>query len=371
MAGDAGISQLLRFRAGAMTGVAGEIFMAALQREIRLCPMIEAPERPAVRVMTVGARGPQRPLVRIFRQVAIGAADTGIFIGGSHVTGFAWRADVQAQQRKAAHVMIKPHLVGPGRLTVTGGAGRAQLSLVRVGVTMTTGARGLQPDFLGVLLVAIGADRLLMAAAQRKLGILVVVEADGFPGDLAVAVAADGTVGSLMHVVCLVTIDAAARQLGALHGRRMAQRAHKRPMTAAQGKIGLGVIEFGRLPGGGAVALIAVAAKDALVNVAESMAGNAGQRRFLVTRAGMAGAALNFCMRARQREFRLGVIKGRLAPSFRGVAADAVLAQVPFVNVPVFMAIDASIRGIAELATGRMTSGADGRGVGPGELEIG
>lgn len=46
------------------------------------------------------------------------------------------------------------------------------------------------------------------------------------------------------------------------------------------------------------------------------MTRNAGHRRFLVTLAGMASDALNFCVRAGQGKFCLGVIKGGTAPGF-------------------------------------------------------
>lgn len=151
---------------------------------------------------------------------------------------------------------------------MTGGAGGSQLLLVRIGLAMAAGASGLQFNLFGVFFVARFAGYFLMAAAQWKFGILVVIKVHVLPGNLAMTVAATGTVRPLVHVIGLVAIDAAAGQLRAFHDRRMAERASKRAMAAAQGKIGCCMIEFDCLPSGGHVALIAFAAKDAMMDIA-------------------------------------------------------------------------------------------------------
>ena len=98
---------------------------------------------------------------------------------------------------------------------------------------MAAGAGGLQFDLFGVSFVARLAGRFLMAAAQRKFGVLVMIEANGFPQNLAMTVVATGAVYPFMHVTGLVAINTGGPELGRLHGRRMAQRARQRAMPAA------------------------------------------------------------------------------------------------------------------------------------------
>lgn len=102
MAGDAGKRKFLRLRALAMTSLADEVFVAALQCKICLCSMIELPKRPAIGVMAFGAGRSQRSLVRVVRQMTIGAASAGVLEGNGHMTGFARRACMKSQQWKAA-----------------------------------------------------------------------------------------------------------------------------------------------------------------------------------------------------------------------------------------------------------------------------
>lgn len=128
---------------GGRGGVAGNAFqsgMGAAQDEARLVIMIEAPKRPAVRVVTTIAVCSERVLVESIL-VALGAGGRRIAISRRMMALLTRHGGVQADQRELRHVMIERDLLTPALLVVAGLTILAELAFVRILAPVTRIAR--------------------------------------------------------------------------------------------------------------------------------------------------------------------------------------------------------------------------------------
>lgn len=161
----------------AMTGLAAESFMGAIQGVIGLRRVIETPEGPAVRVVTQPAFRSEPLFVGITFFVTLGTFERGSLEGGGEMAFFAGHDRMLADKRELRQIMVKEYFFGPAAGIVTAFALVAQASLVNVVALVAPVAGHAQLVFDDGTLVACFARKLGVAIAKRKARVLVVVEA--------------------------------------------------------------------------------------------------------------------------------------------------------------------------------------------------
>lgn len=199
---------------------------------------------------------------------------TGDALGGSspeRPTDMALLAgdrNVQAHQREMRHAMIEIDLVPPARLDMAGpaiGAHGAPVDVIgRVaGLAITS-----QSCVTGVDFVAGIAFNLLVATAERKLGLAFMVELRALPAGLVMAACAVGAESAVMRVIGAMTSHAVLRDTFFHHAASMARitrhfcvRAHKSEVPYPL------MIESRVLPRRGTVARLTVRTPAAPVNI--------------------------------------------------------------------------------------------------------
>ena len=107
MAGEASRIQLDSVGGLLVAAGADELRVRTAQCEAGLPGVIELPYRPAVRGVAAGAFLAQSSLVNIIARVAVDASLAHVFEFRGRVTLLARDSDVQAQQGKAAQVVIE------------------------------------------------------------------------------------------------------------------------------------------------------------------------------------------------------------------------------------------------------------------------
>ncbi len=122
---------LVRDGLGAVAGVAIQVLMGSRQREIGLLVVVEAPEHPAIRVMAaVALRAELAGVMLVF--VAGNACRWRIAECLGAMAFLARHRGMQADQRKARHVMIERDLLAPLHFVVAGLAPGTELPFVRI-----------------------------------------------------------------------------------------------------------------------------------------------------------------------------------------------------------------------------------------------
>src|SRR5258706_29045 len=150
------------------------------------------------------------------------------------VAFLALRILVLAQQREVGLVVVEQRLL-PIDFAVTGLALLTQRALVLVVLLVTGNTFGLQLVLVQVAVVAVVALRGLVFAAQRVIGVAVVIKDDLFPLDFIVAVRALGTIASFVLVILLMAVVA---------GRRRVAKFFLRVMTGFAFGLGVRALEF-------------------------------------------------------------------------------------------------------------------------------
>lgn len=159
----------------AVTGMAMRFRMGVTQFESGFV-VIELPDQPVVRVVTVGTVPAECLAVCVIVGMAVDTFDAGIAKYRTQVTGFATDRRVLPDQRKFSQVMIETHVHLPADFVMAAGAIGALFLCVAVVELVTAVTIGI--DFLGF-----GADCMAgragevgMGAVEREIGICIVIE---------------------------------------------------------------------------------------------------------------------------------------------------------------------------------------------------
>lgn len=189
-----------------VAGVAVEVAMGARQRKMRLGIMVEAPERPCVRIVAKGAIGPQASFVMLVPMTG-GARQPRILKPPRPVALFAGRDGMASDQRKPREVVVEGSNAAPGALAVALLAAGAELAVMAIILAMAGHAGRRQLVAIEIAGVTGVAFYLRMGVPERKFRVPVVIETDRRPLVLFVAGLALGAVASAMDVLNPVAID--------------------------------------------------------------------------------------------------------------------------------------------------------------------
>lgn len=221
--------------------MAMQSIMRARQRVAGLLVVIEEPACPTIGVVTARTVGAEpTDMVRIL--VAARASTRRILERLGSVAFLAGHHRMQSDQWEPRQIMIEDDLLPPARLLVALLAIAAQLTPVRIILAMAGDARHGQFIAIQVAGVALLALELGVAAAQRKLGCLVVVKADRGPRLGGVTGLTIGAVVARMLVLQAVTGDARPTQI-LVSLAHMAFRTRDFAVRADQWESRLAVIE--------------------------------------------------------------------------------------------------------------------------------
>jgi len=173
--GAAGLVQLDFARHGlAMTALAMDLGVGAVELVIGILIVIEAPHPPAVRVVASGAFAAKGLLMHVVLFVA-GIAGVGIhLVAAGQMAFLAGHRRVEADEGKAGYVMIKYHPLIPLPLVMAAFATLAFLAFVHVIVFVAGEAGGAIFFLLGFTAVADLAGDVFVCTLERKFGVFVV-----------------------------------------------------------------------------------------------------------------------------------------------------------------------------------------------------
>ena len=170
----------------------------------------------------------------------------------------------------------------------------------------------------------------------------VVVEGGGFPGAGAMAGTAIGP--ELTAVVVILGMTGAARCGGALkYAVDVTGRTSRGNMGAGQFESGVVVIEGGRLPGAGRMALSTDCPKLAGMRILVGVAGEAGLGSTFKHTVDVTGSAIYCNMCAGEFKDRVVVIEGGRFPGARGMALFAIRPELATMRILVGVACKAGL----------------------------
>lgn len=154
-----------------------DALVAAIEGKTGFLPVIEHPARPPVRVVTGGTPVTEPLVVSVILLVTIDAFLAGVGVHRGYMAFLARHNGMQADQREAGQIVVKANLVAPAVLVMAALAALALLAVMRIIGTMAIDT--LCPQFLVTDLtpVARRTGNLLVAPAQREVGLPVVIEA--------------------------------------------------------------------------------------------------------------------------------------------------------------------------------------------------
>ena len=146
--GAAGLVQLDFARHGlAMTALAMDLGVGAVELVIGILIVVEAPHLPAVRIVAIGAFAAKGLLMHVVLFVA-GIAGVGIhLVAAGQMAFLAGYRRVETDEGKAGHVMVEDHPFVPFLLVVAAGALLAFLALMNI-VILMAGKTGITTLFL-------------------------------------------------------------------------------------------------------------------------------------------------------------------------------------------------------------------------------
>ena len=308
--------------------------MRPLQREPGLPIMVEFPDPPAVRRMTLLTESTQLQLVYILVAMTADTFHPGIGIARTAMAFPARHHLVQADQRKSRQPMIQldtrtPSLCSMALVTLPALAAPVLIVEPMACITLPAGLYFKQLLFMAVRAIGLG-----MPAGQRKPGLPVMRKRDFGPFFRTVTLTALVTKITMVLVVCLVACHTGCCELFITWIVYMAIFAAKPLVPAGQRKIRFPVmIEQQPVPGLRGMTGFTIPAQLALVHIIELMAGHAPPWCMLITCVGMAAFAVDFLMLAAQFEPGLVMIEtGRFPPSLvvtpLALPAEALLMRI-------------------------------------------
>ena len=332
----------------AVAGLADQTAMGTFETEVGGLVVIELPERPTIRVMAACAIIAERLLVHVVLAVAVIAACGDILESRGGLTLFAGRSGMQANQREVRQIMIEYHLVTPAAFAVAARTILALLTAMDIVGAVTVDAAGLQ--FVREIAPMTGvAQDLLVLAAQREIGLTVVIEATLGPGLFGMTTFAAFAIASMMGVVGTVAGNTRRREFLGTQRLGVASFAGQLAMAAAQGKIGvLGVVKTRLVPLLFVVAIRALRTIAAAMHIVQRMTRIAVCGCFFITLVGMAGAANDLAMRTFKCEFGLGMVEFSLLPGRFGMTIGAFLTEALLMRIVLAMTCDTGRGGFTE-----------------------
>src|SRR5689334_9516266 len=311
----------------AMAGVAVELAVPAVERKLGLAVVVEVPGLPVPGVVAGLAARSEPALVHVVLGMAGHALALRVLVARGGVAALAFDHRMPAEQRKVGARVVEAGLL-PGLLDVAAVAFRSELPFVLVVLLVAGDARALQLVAIQVARMAAVAFHLPVLAAQRILGLRVVVERDLRPRLGGVAGLAFLPEAALVLVVLLVAADARHRRF-LEDVALVAGLAFHRGVLAEQREARLRVIEARLLPARLVVAVGARGAERPFVLVVLLVAGDAGALQLVAVEiARVAALALDLLVLAAQRVLGLRVVvEGDLRPRLGAVAGLALLAE--------------------------------------------
>ena len=242
MAGKTGIAPLFLVQVAAMTILAGDVLVGALQGELGVLVMGESgmfPLAGGVTAVAFAAVAAGMLVVMLVTVVALGAQLYAIKFAG--MTGFAANGDVGAGQFEFSILVVIEYNLLPFPLVMALPAFIAVASRVHVIYAMAGHAfRG--QIFIAFIGMAAVAGSFLVLAVQRKFG-FVMIEATGLPSLDAMTLFAGLAEASLVRVILVMTVIACRRCITMFGILLMATGTGQSQMCAFQREIGLMMIK--------------------------------------------------------------------------------------------------------------------------------
>lgn len=174
--------------------------MGAIKCIAGLRIVVEAPTRPAVRIVAEHAIAPEATLV-VLVLVAARASARRILKLRRPMAVFAWHDRMASDQRETRDIVIEGHFLTPAGFPVALLTSIAELTLVRIVLLMTGHASGRELIAIEIAGMAGIAFYLCVFAAQRKLCHFVMVETHRPPFGRSMASLALGAIAAGMGVL--------------------------------------------------------------------------------------------------------------------------------------------------------------------------
>lgn len=305
-----------------VTAFTANIRVRAVEREIRLCLVIEAPLQPVDRNMTLPARFPEASFVRVTLTVTADAVFLGVLENVRVVASIALLIGMNAEQWESRQIVVEEDVVRPCMFVVAVKAKSALGSLVGVVILMADQAILDKLDLEDRLDVARDTLSQCMGPLQRIGGLDSVIELDIHPLIIDVAGIAGGTEVPVVVVVLEVTGNAGDIQRVGERIVAMAGVAGELAVAAVERETRVApMIEAGIGPAGRRMTVLAFLSSAAVMCVIRRMAGVAIRFRGLELAVDVAGRAGRVHVFAGQWEFGRIMIELDLGPAQRGMAA--------------------------------------------------
>lgn len=186
-----------------------EPHVGAVERESGSCLVVEVPELPAVRVVTVVALRSEASAMHIHGCMTRRTVERGVLECLRDVAFLACDERVRSDQGQPCEIVIEEYVTVPAALVMALLAGRSLLALVDVVRLVTCLAARIEPALAVLFSMAVVTRDLLMLAAQRILRVPIVVESSHRPPRRHVTALALRPKSATMNVVPRVTSVAA------------------------------------------------------------------------------------------------------------------------------------------------------------------
>lgn len=317
--------------------------MGPIQHEIRLGIVVESPQAPPIGVVTDSAFCTQAPFVIIILRVATHTGRPRVLIGWRQVAGSAGRSGMQPDQWKFRQVMVEGNLRFPTCLVVTSIAACSLLASVDITGLVTLVACAVQ--LLAVQrahMTGIAIDFSVLSS-EAEIG-LVMIKEGALPAFGRMAGFAFLPVASPVFVVAFVATDTGCRQFFLKHPSSVTEIAFDVTVLSFKGELGLVMVEDCTFPISRRMAVFALFAVQAVMDVIHTVAGKTGHGCILITLVWVAAVAPNFPVFAPKGKFSFvmsadGLL--RVGPSLFYMAVVACCPQSSTVGLIFLVTIDA------------------------------
>ena len=294
--------------------------------------------------MAILTAWPKPPLVRVHVGVAAHAVLLGSFERHAGMALLARRDRMYAQEREARDLVVEEHLPLPRIRSVAAAACGSLLALVDI-VGAVAGVAILPELLLARWLQVAGLTvGSLVRSLKLEVRVAPVIEGCWRPRNRAVTVITTGPETAAVCIVRLVTGDARAREGLAARIARVAAPTLEAPMLPVQLEFRIAVVVEAGLPAGRRVAIPALAAEAAPMDVFRAMAGHAVGGCVLVALGRVARRASGLAVLAFQHEARRRVVEAPVLPAVGRVAVAAGLTEGAAVGVVVAVTVIACAR---------------------------